>query len=102
MGINLKRVRTKCIVKGCRNSGAKVDTFNVSASREFGRGVIMCEECIKGAYEALMTMHSAVVRTSADAEAEAKVKADEKAIVQTASAEETAEKTKKRSTRKAQ
>lgn len=58
MRIKLKKVRTKCMVKGCRNSGNKVATYNVSASHEFGKGVIMCAECIKGATEALMVIHN--------------------------------------------
>ena len=57
--IRLKKVRVKCMVKGCRNSGNKVATFNVSASHESGRGVIMCSECIKGANEALMAIEKA-------------------------------------------
>lgn len=60
MRIKLKKVRTKCMVKGCRNSGNKVATYNVSASHEFGKGVIMCTECIKSANEALVVMQTRV------------------------------------------
>lgn len=51
--MNLRKVNAKCAVKGCKNTANKVDTYNLSASREVGRSVIMCEECIREAYRAL-------------------------------------------------
>lgn len=58
MAVKLKKIKTKCQVKGCRSTGNKVDTFVVSASSEFG-GIVMCKNCIKGAYDALMEMQKA-------------------------------------------
>ena len=66
MRIKLKKVRTKCMVKGCRNSGNKVATFNVSASHEFGKGVIMCAECIRDTCAALEEVHNRITPRSAE------------------------------------
>lgn len=64
--MNLKKVRTKCAVKGCKNSAAKVDTYNVSESKEFGASVIMCEKCIKAAYEKLFKTAESKALSEAD------------------------------------
>lgn len=66
--IFLRKMKTKCAVKGCKSTGNKVDTYCVSVSREFGKGVVMCEKCIEEAYEALIQKKAA---EAADEEKEA-------------------------------
>lgn len=43
--MNVKRVKRKCMVKGCRNK----DTYALSKLTEFGNSVIICEDCLKAA-----------------------------------------------------
>lgn len=100
--MNLKKVRTKCNVKGCRNSAAKVDTYNVSLSKEFGASVIMCKECITAAYEAL---GGATMERILDENKRLKEEALKASSVPTENAaasveEDSAEKTKRRATKK--
>lgn len=83
--IFLRKMKTKCAVKGCRSTGNKVDTYCVSVSREIGRGVVMCEKCIEEAYEAL--------KLTKGREAVEEEKADEAPIL--ADEADEAEKTKK-------
>lgn len=52
-----KKVTGKCVVKGCRSNGRKVDTFYVSASDGFGPSVIICAECIKSLNAKLEMRH---------------------------------------------
>ncbi len=47
--MNLRKIRSKCMVKGCRHGGIKFDCYNVSLSAEYGGSVCMCAECIKTA-----------------------------------------------------
>ncbi len=47
--MNLRKIGTKCMVKGCRHGGLKFDCYNVSLSSEYGGSVCMCADCIKAA-----------------------------------------------------
>jgi hypothetical protein len=91
--LKLRRVKTKCAVKGCRNSAAKVETFNLSASREFGTSVIMCEACIKGAFEAIEELKKAREAEAAEKEAAEKEAAEKEAAETSAEATEEAAET---------
>ena len=43
--MHVKKVKKKCMVKGCRNT----DCFSLTAGHEFGNTVIICLDCLKAA-----------------------------------------------------
>ena len=47
--MNVKKIKRKCAVKGCRN----VETYTISKVRDFGDTVLICEPCLKEALEAI-------------------------------------------------
>jgi len=50
--MNIKRVKRKCGVRGCKNT---VDVFALSRNREKGNSVIVCKECLREALKAAET-----------------------------------------------
>lgn len=46
--MNVKYIRRKCGVRGCKNIGS----FSLSRTREMGNSVIICKECLKQALAA--------------------------------------------------
>ncbi len=47
--MKVRKIRRKCMVQGCRN----INTYALTASREFGHSVIICADCAKAAVEAI-------------------------------------------------
>lgn len=45
----VRRLKRKCIVRGCKNTV----TFAISRRREPGNSVIICEDCLKSAIDAI-------------------------------------------------
>ena len=44
-----KKLKRRCSVRGCKNTVS----YNISRSRELGYSVIICEDCLKDAVEAI-------------------------------------------------
>ena len=44
-----KKLKRRCGVRGCKNTVS----YNISRSRELGYSVIICEDCLKDAVEAI-------------------------------------------------
>ena len=84
----LKKIRRVCGVKGCRER----DSYNVSASNEFGASVVMCADCITGAYEALQEIKRSEAALAEEAtELELKITEAEPEITEAEPVEETTE-----------
>ena len=47
--MNVKKIKRKCAVKGCRN----VEAYTISRVRDFGDTVLICESCLKEALDAI-------------------------------------------------
>ena len=47
--MNVKKIKRKCGVKGCRNT----ETYTISKVRDFGDTVLICESCLKESLEAI-------------------------------------------------
>lgn len=45
--MNVKKIKRKCMVKGCKNK----DTYTISKSRDFGNTVLICQSCLQEALE---------------------------------------------------
>lgn len=45
----VKKIRRICDVRGCRNMVA----YNISANRQIGNSVIICEDCLRAALKAV-------------------------------------------------
>ena len=47
--MNVKKIKRKCAVKGCKN----VETFTISKVRDFGDTVLICPSCLAEALKAV-------------------------------------------------
>lgn len=54
MKMNVKRLRRKCSVRGCGNTGSYV----ISRTREMGYSVIICRECLEQGLKAVKELET--------------------------------------------
>lgn len=62
--MNVKRIKRKCEVRGCRNT----DSFALTNANEFGNSVIICKDCLKSALDAAENYNPNVPNTRRDSE----------------------------------